>query len=143
MVPAYKRFRNPSLGQESEGGASEGIFLAGENPRVLTRLARFTATFRRERHRIVKSPADLLSAPWAPRFDFFAILAKIGPGRCDERLFQEITDGSRRIVGVHHRFQPGSGQGTEEDPGIPGRLTLHRGAGAAARHLFSSDEERP
>ena len=40
MVPARKNHPYPGAGQESEGGASEAIFLAGENHRVLTRLAR-------------------------------------------------------------------------------------------------------
>ena len=58
MVPAYKRFRNPSLGQESEGRASERIFLAGENERVLTRVARITQQFNEaERYDEITSPA--------------------------------------------------------------------------------------
>jgi hypothetical protein len=38
MVPAHKIIVT-SYEQESEGRASERIFLAGENPRVLTRAA--------------------------------------------------------------------------------------------------------
>jgi hypothetical protein len=50
MVPARKNNRDPGLGQESEGGASEGIFLAGENPRVLTQLTPIAVTFENERY---------------------------------------------------------------------------------------------
>jgi len=44
------------------GGASERVFLAGENPRVLTRAARIAGRFiERERNDGVKSPAKTLN----------------------------------------------------------------------------------